>query len=181
MKYYFRAFKKYAVTEGRATRRELIWFSIFHWLVIRVFALLDLSLGFYSLGLPRNLGFLTLLYLLLTACPLICLQVRRLHDVGKSGSWWWLFSIFPLTLYLYFKAGDFWENDFDPSCDENPPAEEAAEAQPVKQEAPCPPVPSVPVPVEVCKPHFCRKCGETLNDGSNFCHKCGTEVVEIPQ
>ena len=25
---------------------------------------------------------------------------------------------------------------------------------------------------------FCRRCGEKLIDGSNFCHKCGTATVK---
>lgn len=29
------------------------------------------------------------------------------------------------------------------------------------------------------KPCFCRCCGEKLTEDSRFCHKCGTEVVEL--
>ena len=28
------------------------------------------------------------------------------------------------------------------------------------------------------KIQFCRKCGEHLNEGSKFCHNCGTEIKE---
>ena len=105
---------------------------------------------------------------------------REIYE--KSGFWFWGLLI-PFVrfyvIYLYLTRG--YDEDEYGIYDVITPAEEAAEPQPVKQEEPCPPVPSVPVPVEVCKPHFCRKCGEPLNDGSNFCHKCGTEVVEIPQ
>ena len=32
MKYYFRALKNYAVGDGRASRREMIWYYVFHFI-----------------------------------------------------------------------------------------------------------------------------------------------------
>ena len=51
MKYYFLALGKYAKSDGRATRREFIWFCVFHYLFVFIFAFLDSSLGLYDLDL----------------------------------------------------------------------------------------------------------------------------------
>ena len=29
------------------------------------------------------------------------------------------------------------------------------------------------------KNNYCRKCGEKLQEDSKFCHKCGTETVDL--
>lgn len=179
MKYYFRALKNYAVGEGRASRREIIWFYVFHFLFMMVMAFLDGYFGLYSEEIPLDYGFLTLGYILVTACPTICLKIRRLHDIGKSGSWWWIERVPILNFYvfylLYLKRGDECVNEYGvPVKWKKTTEREAAEY-------------SVPTAanqisaVESGRPRFCRKCGEKLIDGSRFCRKCGTEVVEIPQ
>lgn len=116
MKYYFRAFKKYADSEGRASRRELIWFIVFHYLVAMILSFMDGFFGLYSTEIPLDYGYLTLAYLLAAVCPCICLQVRRLHDIGKSGSWWWMGIIPIINIYMFclmfFKRGDAYINGY---------------------------------------------------------------------
>lgn len=102
MKYYFRAFKNYAVSEGRASRRELIWFFVFHYLAIMILSFMDGYFGLYSTEIPLDYGYLTIAYIVASACPAICLQVRRLHDVNKSGSWWYASKVPLLCLYVYY-------------------------------------------------------------------------------
>ncbi len=115
MRYYIQAFKNYTKSDGRATRKEYWWFILFHYLFMFVFAIIDAMFDFYPQIATDyyvhsfDYGYLTLIYLIATLCPSICLQVRRLHDVGKSGSWWWLKNI-PIiscyVLYLNCKASE---------------------------------------------------------------------------
>lgn len=194
MKYYFRAFKNYAVADGRSTRREMIWYFVFHYLLVIIISFLDGFFGFYSTEIPLDYGYMTIIYMLATACPTICLQVRRLHDVGKSGSWWWGTKVPFLNLYvlylLYLKRGDETVNEYGAPVIHNrskkttQPTTYAPPATPVKVAVSQPvpvntvvsqPVRQNPVNDKVC---FCRKCGNKLIDDAIFCNKCGTKVVK---
>ncbi len=165
MKYYFRAFKNYAKCDGRATRKEYWWFILFHCIVMFALAFLDGILGFYSTDIPLDYGYMTLAYMLASACPSICLQVRRLHDVGKSGSWWLVKNIPILSWYVFYL-----------NCKASEPAVNAYGA------------PANYIPTTVYdeddqtdnsnKIRFCRKCGYELVNGSDFCSQCGTGIVE---
>jgi uncharacterized membrane protein YhaH (DUF805 family) len=86
--YYVRAFQKYSQFSGRATRAEYWWFylvdfSIFILALIveEVFSIPSMISGFY---------------LLISLIPMISVQVRRLHDVSKSG---WIL-IWPILFAL---------------------------------------------------------------------------------
>ena len=80
---------KYAKFDGRASRSEFWLF----WLVIIIvevifFVLLNLIANAAGLGVVYWI-FATVLWLCLLAVlvPMLGLLVRRLHDVGKKGSW----------------------------------------------------------------------------------------------
>lgn len=125
MKYYFRAFEKYAKSDGRASRKEYWWFILFHYLVIFILSILDNILYLFPENISLDYGYLTLIYLFASACPAICLQVRRLHDIGKSGGLWLLKNIPIISyyiLYLNCKAGEPGINDYGaPSIFESNP------------------------------------------------------------
>lgn len=108
MKYYINAFKNYAETDGRANRREFLLFSLVNYIIIFSFAMIDAFFGLYPATIPIDYGYLTLIYLVISAIPTICVRVRRLHDVDKNGRWWFLGNV-PLigfyVLYLYLKRG----------------------------------------------------------------------------
>ncbi|HTH98017.1 MAG TPA: DUF805 domain-containing protein [Stellaceae bacterium] len=76
---------KYAVFRGRASRSELWWFQLFLLLVVFGLGIVSLILGID----PHAVMALAEVALLL---PILGLQVRRLHDVNKSG--WWLLLLF---------------------------------------------------------------------------------------
>jgi uncharacterized membrane protein YhaH (DUF805 family) len=72
---------KFADFNGRATRPEFWWFTLFVILVTAAFTYLSEALGS---------AFLTIMLL-----PLLAAGTRRLHDIGKSG-WWQLFLFVPV-------------------------------------------------------------------------------------
>ena len=88
---------------GRSDRRQFWWFYLFF--VISIFICLAISLIFISLLLLldlNSLGMFSLIfaYLYLLLVPsMIALQVRRMHDVGKSG-WFVLIPLYNFYLFV---------------------------------------------------------------------------------
>jgi uncharacterized membrane protein YhaH (DUF805 family) len=89
MKEYIEVLKKYAVFEGRATRKEYWMFFLYNFLIA-------LILGFI-LGIFRqpSLMFLVWIYDLAVLIPGIAVAIRRLHDTNHSG-WWVLIGLIPI-------------------------------------------------------------------------------------
>ena len=81
-------FLKYATFEGRATRSEYWWFSLFGALV-QATQLTDMVnevfIVVFALGL---------------VIPTIAVSVRRLHDIDKSG-WFLLVGFIPLIGFIF--------------------------------------------------------------------------------
>lgn len=172
MKYYIKAFQKYVDSNGRASRRELIWFCVFHWIVCVILAFLD---GFFGLLLAEGYGVLSGIYSLAAICPNMCLQIRRLHDVGKSGFWWWTVLVPFLNLYLiyllFFKRGEPSANRYGP-----PVSHEESQSHMSQQDKG---FYTSPLPAgETTNGRFCRYCGAKLSEDSRFCRMCGAEVPE---
>ena len=98
--------KKYATIEGRASRSEYWWFTLFYVLASALSNVLDAVLG-WQFGEPdpfgQQPGVLNLLFLLAIIIPFICVTARRLHDVNRSG-WWQLisFTIIGLIPFIYW-------------------------------------------------------------------------------
>lgn len=69
-------FSKYATFSGRASRSEYWWFALFVilWCWIPI---INIIIGLFFF------------------IPSLALQVRRLHDIGKSG-WWWFINLVPV-------------------------------------------------------------------------------------
>jgi len=85
------AFKKYIVWEGRASRSEFWWFYLFYMVGSLVTSLVDLIYG---------VPILNTLFMLATIIPFLSLFIRRLHDTGHSGWWYWI-SLMPIVIYSY--------------------------------------------------------------------------------
>ena len=98
--------KKYATIEGRASRSEYWWFTLFYVLASVLSDVLDAVLG-WKFGEPdpfgQQPGVLNSLFLLAILIPFICVTARRLHDVNRSG-WWQLipFTIIGLIPFFYW-------------------------------------------------------------------------------
>lgn len=96
MKEYVEVLKKYAVFEGRATRREYWMFTLVNTLIIIA--------SMFMLVFSLNVITIISLYVIATLLPTIAVTVRRLHDSGKSG-WWYLLTFVPsignLVLFIF--------------------------------------------------------------------------------
>ncbi len=98
-------FTHYADFSGRAQRSQYWWWVLFVVIVGVVTNILDSLLGL-RLGASttdvmigdqvvpladQGVGVLTTLFALAVIIPGIAVQVRRLHDTGRTG-WWWLWG-----------------------------------------------------------------------------------------
>ena len=95
MNYYVNALKNYATFSGRARRKEYWMFFLFNLIFSAVAGILDMIIG-----LDGMLG-LTALYSLATFIPRIAVSVRRLHDIGKTG-WWYFIVLIPLIGSIWY-------------------------------------------------------------------------------
>ena len=87
-------FSQYVTFSGRASRSEFWYWVLFVFLVSTGCSIVDAAV-FKS----EEAGVLTSLFSLATFLPYISVCVRRLHDVDRSGWWFWLILI-PLIGWL---------------------------------------------------------------------------------
>lgn len=105
MNWYLATLKKYAVFNGRASRKEFLYFILFNIIVSILLDFVDLAIGkltgFY-LDPKSQTGLLQTLYIFIVIIPSFAVLVRRLHDTGRSG-WWilWIFILNPILLLMY--------------------------------------------------------------------------------
>ena len=97
----------YFTFKGRATRSEYWWANLFYQFAYSILLWIDLVLEIY---------YLSGLFAAMTFFPLISVTVRRLHDVSRSGGWFWI-NLVPLFgiiyfLYLLMKKGTPEENAY---------------------------------------------------------------------
>lgn len=87
--YYIDALRyKYADFSGRARRSEYWYFVLFNFLAYIILFTIGFAFGEYGI-------FLVAIYALGIIIPSLAIVVRRLHDVGKSG-WFYFISLIPL-------------------------------------------------------------------------------------
>lgn len=87
--------EKYASFEGRATRAEYWYFYLFFILVLIGGAIVGGILGAILSGGDGEVaaGLAVIVYGIIAlgfVCPAISVLVRRLHDTGRSGWWYWI-------------------------------------------------------------------------------------------
>jgi uncharacterized membrane protein YhaH (DUF805 family) len=88
MNWYLEVLKKYAVFSGRARRKEYWFFILFNIIISLVLGVIDGFTGSYNEA--AGLGLLGGIYSLAVLIPGIAVTVRRLHDTGRSGWWFWI-------------------------------------------------------------------------------------------
>ena len=125
MKYYTNVLKNYINLTGRTGRKEFWMFTLIN-LVFAILAMLvDRQLGIcFKMEIGYGLqtlpfGYFFALYLLATLVPTLALQVRRLHDLGKSG-WFFFICLIPVIgiiylLVLYCTDSNAGNNGFGPN------------------------------------------------------------------
>ena len=107
-----RAFSQYATFSGRARRSEYWYFVLMTMIVEFVLSLLSVVLGDLAVILSGIWGLAVLV-------PTLAVVWRRLHDIGKSGAWYFIFLV-PLVgwiILLVFLCKDSQpgENQYGPS------------------------------------------------------------------
>lgn len=124
-------FRKYVTFSGRATRSEFWWFVLFNMIVGFVIKLFD---GLLFGGGPASTGSLGSLHSLVIFLPAISVQVRRLHDLNKSGWWYWMWLI-PvigwIALFVWnISEGSRGDNQFGPAPRNDAPEPSSEKAKP---------------------------------------------------
>ncbi|MDD9964306.1 MAG: DUF805 domain-containing protein [Gammaproteobacteria bacterium] len=123
MNWFLVALSKYADFEGRARRKEFWFFTLFYYVFLMLVALLDSALGTFVA--ESEIGLLTCLFGLPLLVPSISVTVRRLHDIGLSG-WWWFIGLITmvgaiLLLVLAMFDGQRGANRFGPDPKQDEP------------------------------------------------------------
>lgn len=95
MEWYLKVLRNYANFSGRARRMEYWMFVLFNVIFAIILMVLDNVLGI-NYDSEILYGPLYTIYALAIIIPSLAVLVRRLHDIGKSG-WWFFISLIPLV------------------------------------------------------------------------------------
>ncbi len=87
-------FFKYFTLRGRASRAEYWWFVLFYTLALIAAIFMDV-LQFTSADQSslNPFSYTSVWFSLLTVIPMFTVTIRRLHDSGRSGLWYFLFLV----------------------------------------------------------------------------------------
>jgi uncharacterized membrane protein YhaH (DUF805 family) len=102
---YFGAMLRYFEFNGRSTRREYWWYTLGMVVAFIAAIVIDYQLGYIASG-RKAIGPATLFSMIIHIIPGVTLAVRRLHDTGKSGYWYFV-SLIPFVggLWLFYLTG----------------------------------------------------------------------------
>jgi uncharacterized membrane protein YhaH (DUF805 family) len=90
MEWYLMVWKKFAVFSGRSRRKEFWMFALINTLIGLVLSIVGNVLKEGSATTALFFFRLPLIYSVAVIIPYYAVQVRRLHDTGRSG--WWILS-----------------------------------------------------------------------------------------
>lgn len=120
MNYFLQVLQNYATFRGRARRSEYWYFVLFK----AIFSILAVILGAVAVYVASGdiISSILMLYLIWVVAylalliPTLAVLVRRLHDVGKSG-WFFFVSLIPLVgviwlIVLLVTEGEPFENKY---------------------------------------------------------------------
>lgn len=185
-------FKNYANFKGRARRSEYWKFMLFSVLIYAI----GLVLIAATIDTGRNVqggfaGFVAiLLALFMIACiiPSFSVTCRRLHDVGKSGAYFFVVLVPVIGEILVWiwsiQDGEPWTNRYGPD-----PKGREMSYRPDSVPSPAPaPEPKREKHIPTPEPYTskdsdsaaaskrCRYCNSTMPASANFCPKCGMDT-----
>ena len=106
MKWFIKCLKQYTDFNSRARRSEFWWFTLINFIISMILFVCWIApivkMGFdpgevddmelFRLTLGSPFLYIYLLYYLAMLIPSIAVTVRRLHDTGRSGFWYFLFA-----------------------------------------------------------------------------------------
>jgi uncharacterized membrane protein YhaH (DUF805 family) len=95
MKYYFIAWKKYFTFKGRASRSEYWYFTFINLAISLALHFSAVAAGMEEIILKQTAA--DLVYLGAVLMPLICVGVRRMQDINKTG-WHLLIPVYGFVL-----------------------------------------------------------------------------------
>ena len=193
MRWYLGAFKKYARFKGRASRKEYWLFTLFNLILLGTLVVVDNAAGLV-VG-DGIYGPLSALYCLVVFLPAVAICVRRLHDINRSGWWWWLCLVpFGVLVVLVFtmQEGQPARNRFGPDPKELESATAdfgsdmgAARSGNQAKDRRSPGVTQVRSesndeflerhPATPSAREFCSECG-AMTAGARFCPQCGVRA-----
>jgi len=156
MSYFIKAMtQQYADFHGRARRTEYWMCTLFLTLTLFVAVILD---SLMETSDSEDVGLIFLIVVMGVFVPGLAVQVRRPHDVGKSG-WFSLLSLIPLvgTIWLLVLL-----------CMDSQPG--------ANQYGPNPKITPVEAGNSAAPSRFCSQCGSPRQAGAAFCGACGQPV-----
>ncbi len=92
MNAYFDGLRKYATFSGRATRSQFWLFFLFLFIFVTIGLVIDDAMGTTN----RDGGLVAGLIFVAHLLPYSAVTVRRLHDIDRSGWWFWI-ALVPLV------------------------------------------------------------------------------------
>ena len=121
MEWYLKVMRdNYANFSGRARRREYWMYVLVQSIIMIGLMILDsvLGLDFELQGISLGYGYLYLIGIIVHFIPSLAVLVRRLHDVCKSG-WFYFIFLIPIIgiiwlLVLYCTEGQKEDNKWGP-------------------------------------------------------------------
>ncbi len=143
---YFSAFRNYFNFKGRSSRKDFWGFIITHSLIMIWIS--SLISAFYDHShmdeISEFCSVFIVIYYFATIIPLLSIEIRRYHDVGKR--WYWIFV--PIANFVLFffasKENQMWtQNDNQPLNSTNQNI------------------------------IYCEKCGTSNSITAKFCNGCG--------
>jgi len=117
MNWFLKVLKQYADFKGRARRKEFWMFTLFNALIISVASLIMIPFAVFMKFVPVVIiAILLSCYSLAILVPSLAVCVRRLHDIGKSG-WYYFIGCIPLVggiilLIWFFQDGQTGANEW---------------------------------------------------------------------
>lgn len=115
-------FSNYANFSGRASRSEYWFFFLFNMIISTVVSSIS---GVFTMISPEAgmvINLVSVVYGIASFIPGIAITIRRLHDTGKSGSYWFL-GFIPIVgtilLYVQLARDSEWDNQWGPGNPEN--------------------------------------------------------------
>lgn len=105
------AFSKFATFKGRASRSEFWYFALYYFSILAIVLIGDADT-------TGTIGIVALIVLLASIFPFFSVMVRRLHDTGKSGWWYWV-SVIPfggiVVIVFLSQEGESSDNVYGPT------------------------------------------------------------------